>query len=95
MAAILCNRFLLSGHASYVLKFILEKYSLFRSEYDLTALEWCSNESVCSDKCTLNGNHETCQWLKFPPNGLRAQSRVIPVVGLLPSASGPACLGNK
>ena len=36
---------------------------------------------------------ETCQWLKFPPNGLRAQSRVSPVVGLLPSASGPSCLG--
>ena len=36
---------------------------------------------------------ETCQWLKFPPNGLRAQSRVSPVVGLLPSASGPVCLG--
>ena len=36
---------------------------------------------------------ETCQWLKFPPNGLRAQSRVSPVVGLVPSASGPACLG--
>ena len=35
---------------------------------------------------------ETCQWLKFPPNGLRAQSRVSPVVGLLPSPSGPACL---
>ena len=35
----------------------------------------------------------TCQWLKFSPNGLRAQSRVSPVVGLLPSASGPACLG--
>jgi hypothetical protein len=35
---------------------------------------------------------ETCQWLKFLPNGLRAQSRVSPVVGLLPSASGPACL---
>ena len=38
-------------------------------------------------------SHETCQWLKFPPNGLRAQSRVSPVVGLLPSACGPACLG--
>ena len=25
---------------------------------------------------------ETCQWLKFPLNGLRAQSRVSPVVGL-------------
>ena len=33
---------------------------------------------------------ETCQWLKFPLNGLRAQSRVRPVVGLLPLASGPA-----
>ena len=36
---------------------------------------------------------ETCQWLKFPLNGLRAQSRVNPVVGLLPLDSGPACLG--
>jgi len=36
---------------------------------------------------------ETCQWLKVPLNGLRAQSRVSPVVGLLPSASGPACFG--
>ena len=36
---------------------------------------------------------ETCQWLKFPLNGLRAQSRVSPVVGLLHLASGPACLG--
>jgi hypothetical protein len=36
---------------------------------------------------------EACQWLKFPLNGLRAQSRVRPVVGLLPLASGPACLG--
>ena len=36
---------------------------------------------------------ETCQWLKFPLNGLRAQSRVSPEVGLLPLASGPACLG--
>ena len=36
---------------------------------------------------------ETCQWLKFPLNGLRAQRRVRPVVGLLPLASGPACLG--
>ena len=25
---------------------------------------------------------ETCQWLKFPLSGLRAQSRVSPVVGL-------------
>ena len=43
----------------------------------------------------LASSHETCQWLKFPPppNGLRAQSRVSPVVGLLPSASGLACLG--
>jgi len=36
---------------------------------------------------------ETFQWLKFPLNGLRAQSRVSPVVGLLPLASRPACLG--
>ena len=36
---------------------------------------------------------ETCQWLKFPLNGLRAQSRVSPVAELLPLASGQACLG--
>jgi len=36
---------------------------------------------------------ETCQWLKFPLNGLRAQSKVSPAVGLLSLASGPACLG--
>jgi len=36
---------------------------------------------------------ETCQWLEFPLNGLGAQSRVSPVVGLLPLASEPACLG--
>ena len=36
---------------------------------------------------------ETCQWLKFPLNGLPAESRVIAAVGLLPLACGPACLG--
>ena len=36
---------------------------------------------------------ETCQWLKFPLNGLRDHSKVSPAVGLLPLASGPACLG--
>ena len=36
---------------------------------------------------------ETCQLLKFALNGLRAQSRVSSVVGLLPLASGLACLG--
>jgi len=30
---------------------------------------------------------ETCQWFKFPLNGLRTQSRVSPVVGLPPLAS--------
>jgi len=30
--------------------------------------------------------------MKFPPNGLLAQSRVSPAVGLLSLASGPACL---
>jgi len=36
---------------------------------------------------------EACQWLKFPLNELRAQSRVSTAIGLLPLASGPACLG--
>ena len=44
-------------------------------------------------KFRLASFRETCQWLKFPLNGLRAQSRVSPAVGLLPSDSGPACLG--
>ena len=35
---------------------------------------------------------ETCQWLKFALNGLGAQSRVRPVVGLLPLEFGLACL---
>ena len=48
---------------------------------------------VCLYSWMMKISHETCQWLKFPPNGLRAQNRVSPVVGLLPSASGPACLG--
>jgi hypothetical protein len=34
---------------------------------------------------------EYCKWLTFPLNGLRVLSRVSPVVGLLPLASGPAC----
>ena len=42
---------------------------------------------ICQDSF-----RETCQWLKFPLNGLSAQSKVSPVVGLLPLASGPACL---
>jgi len=45
------------------------------------------------EKICLASFHETCLWLKFPLNGLRAQSRVSPVVGLLPLASGPACFG--
>ena len=36
---------------------------------------------------------ETCQWLKFSLNGLWAESRVSARVGLLPLASGLACLG--
>jgi len=36
---------------------------------------------------------ETWQWLKCPLNGLRVQSRVSPVVGLLPLTTGLTCLG--
>ena len=43
--------------------------------------------------CCPASFRETCQWLKFLLSGLRAQSRVSPVVGLLPLFSGPACLG--
>jgi hypothetical protein len=51
-------------------------------------------DSRADDKSIANGRHlkkicaasfcETWQWLKFPMNGFRAQSRVSPVVGLLP-----------
>ena len=49
--------------------------------------------SACLKKICPASFHENCQWLKFPLNGLRAQSRVSPVVGLLPWASLPAYLG--
>jgi len=48
----------------------------------------CRLKKIC-----LASFHETCQWFKFPLNGLRAQSRVRPVVGMLTLASGLACLG--
>ena len=50
--------------------------------------------TVQNDLLCPSSIRETCQWLKFPLNGLWAQSRVSPVVGLLPLASGPACLGT-
>jgi len=47
----------------------------------------------CLKKICPASFREACQWLKFPLNGLRVQSRLSPVVGLQPLASGPACLG--
>ena len=47
----------------------------------------------CQEKICPASFRESCQWLKVPLNGLRNQSRVSPAVGLLPLASGPACLG--
>ena len=67
----------------FVLAFINIKYL-----NSLTTQKCCRLKKSCPAF-----SHETCQWLKFPLNGLRAQSRVRPVVGLLPLASGPACLG--
>ena len=52
-----------------------------------------SHTSYRLEKICPASFHETCHWLKFPLNGLWAQSRVSPVVGLLPLASGPACFG--
>jgi hypothetical protein len=40
---------------------------------------------LCKQNCPASF-HKSCQCLSFPLNGLRAQSRVSPVVGLLPSA---------
>ena len=51
------------------------------------------NLSCHLKKIFLASFRESCQWLKFTLNGLQAQSRVSPVVGLLPVASGLACLG--
>ena len=53
-----------------------------------SVLPCCRLKKICP-----NSSRETCQWLNFPLNGLRAHSSVSPAVGLLPSASGPACLG--
>ena len=47
----------------------------------------------CLKKICPASFRENWQWLKFPLNGLQAQSRLSPVVGLLPLASGPAWLG--
>ena len=51
------------------------------------------NLSCCLKKIFPTSFRETCQWLKFHLNGLQAQSRVSPAVGLLPLAYGLACLG--
>jgi hypothetical protein len=48
------------------------------------SLQW---SSLVTSSC------KTCQWLKSPLNGLRAQTRVSPVVGLLTLASGQAWFG--
>jgi len=50
-------------------------------------MSYCRLKKICPAS-----SRETYQWLKFPPNGVRAQSMVSSVIGLLPLASGPACL---
>ena len=61
----------------FVLAFINIKYL-----NSLTTQKCCRLKKICPASF-----HETCQWLKFPLDGLRAQSTVSPVVGLLPLAS--------
>ena len=60
-------------------------------ELNLLLILMCA--CCCLKKIYQASFRETCQRLKFPLNGLWAQSRVSRVVGLLPLASGPACLG--
>jgi len=50
--------------------------------YNKTGRDSCRLKKIC-----LASFRETCQWLEFPLNGLRAQRRLSPVVGLLPLAS--------
>ena len=53
--------------------------------YNKTGRDSCRLKKICPSSF-----RETCQWLKFHLNGLRAESRVSPAVGFLPSASEPA-----
>ena len=63
-------------------------HKVYPAMYELVIMK-CHYVLESTEDCEL----ETCQWLKFPLNGSRAQSRVSPAVGLLPLASGLACLG--
>ena len=60
--------------------------TITQPEYVCVCVCVCVRVCICSLRYPASFR-ETCQWLKFPLNGLRAQSRVSPVV-----ASGPTCL---
>jgi len=91
-------KFVHSFSMSVSFPFVLFKWSFTRWMYSHLMLSSFSSLTSKKFSC-FNGTffpasfHETCQWLKLPLNGSRAQSRVSPVVGLLPLASGPACFG--
>jgi len=71
--------------ASLVFQQFVQNLCFFKS---FSTSMFCRLKKICPASV-----RETCQWLKFPLNELRAQSRVSPVVGLLSLTSGPACLG--
>jgi len=94
----LCNTILTSWWWAHVLETcrawnkLIVKEKICASSCLITEINemWCCRlKKICPASF-----RETCQWLKFPLNGLRAHNRVSPVVGLLPLASGPACLGT-
>ena len=60
---------------------------MLKSQINITQLYVNTHPCRRLKKICLASIRETCQWLKFPLNGLRAQSRVSPVVGLLTLAS--------
>jgi len=68
------------------------KFEILGKEKELNLLLILMCPCCCLKKICPASFHETCQQLIFPLNGLRAQSRISPTVGLLPLASGPACL---
>jgi len=72
---------------SYIYMLIATSWHDFSQFIRLLYTWFCRLNKICPSF------RETCQWLKFPLNGLRAQSRVSPVVGLVPLASRPTCLG--
>jgi hypothetical protein len=82
-----------TGEAKYIQKFIIIIYLSWSWATCWPVPVSLIQKSRQSSAMCLVSFSETCQWLKFPPNGLRAQSRAGLVVGLLLSAPVTSYLG--